>query len=276
MNFLANSDAVIIDLRENRGGEPEMVQLISSYFLRGRTALNYIERPSKGETEQFWTLSHVPGKRILEADLYLLTSSKTFSAAEDFIYGLKCLRRATIIGETTKGGAHPVDFFAIQDRFVLMLPTGRTLNPISGKNWESVGIEPDVNATAEKAFDTAYKMALENLIHRTKDETRKMWLLLTLDELKARLHPIIVAEKTLQNYVGTYERSRISLENGDLYFEPEVQSKIKLIPLTETLFALEGTDSVKIRFSEDDNSDQKFINLYYKEDREMLSKRKIG
>jgi len=272
MNFLVNSDAIIIDLRKNRGGEPEMVQLMSSYFLRGRTPLNYIERRPEGKTEQYWTLPHVPGKRMLETELYLLTSDKTFSAAEGFIYGLKCLRRATIIGETTKGGAHPVDFFALQDRFVLMLPTGRTLNPISGKNWEAVGIEPDVKTSAEKAFNTAYRIALENLIHKTKEKTRIAWLQLALDELIAKLTPVKVDKKLLQSYTGLYEKSRVALEESNLYFEPEVQPKIKLIPMTETLFALEGTDSVRIRFITDDSTNQIIMKFYYKEDREILSK----
>jgi len=274
MNFLANSDAVIIDLRKNGGGEPEMGQLLSSYFLKGRTQLNYIQRRPEGKIDQYWTVPHVPGKRLLDKDLYLLTSNQTFSAAEDFAYGLKCLGRAKIIGETTKGGAHPIDFLAFYDKFVLMLPTGRTLNPISGKNWEAVGITPDVITSSADAFDTAYIMALENLINETKDKSRIAWLRLALDELKAKLSPVKIKESLLRSYVGVYGSRRTSLAEGGLYFESESCPKSRLIPLTKDLFALEGTDSVRIRFIKDNNTGKMKMQFFYKEEREIIQSEK--
>ncbi|MFX0087329.1 MAG: S41 family peptidase, partial [Candidatus Hodarchaeota archaeon] len=119
LQFLRNTDAIIIDLRNNGGGEPEMVQLLASYFFEDRTRLNSIERPYEGYVEQYWTYPYLPGKNHSDKDLYILTSKNTFSAAEDFIYALQCQKRAIIVGEITKGGAHPVDFFSIQDLLVL-------------------------------------------------------------------------------------------------------------------------------------------------------------
>jgi hypothetical protein len=277
MGFLANSDAVIIDLRKNGGGEPEMVELLSSYFLKGRTQLNYIQRRPDGKIEQYWTIPHVPGKRLLDKDLYLLTSNQTFSAAEDFAYGLKCLGRAKIIGETTKGGAHPVDFFAFHNKFVLTLPTGRALNPISGENWEAIGVKPDVTTSAEDAFDTAYRMALENLIDTVEDKSRIAWLQLALDELRAKLSPVKISEEILQSYVGVYGGNRrISFSDGVLHFESESCPKSKLTALTEDLFAFEGIESLRVRFIKDNNTGKMKIQFLYKEEREIMHSEQIS
>lgn len=272
MALLANSDAVIIDLRENGGGEPEMGQLLSSYFLKGRTQLNYIQRGAEGKIDQYWTLPHVPGKRLLDKDLYLLTSCQTGSAAEGFAYALKCHSRAKTIGETTAGAAHPVDFQVFHGKFVLMLPTARALNPISGGNWETVGVKPDVSTPAKDAFDAAYKMALENLINETKDKSRIAWLQLALDELRAKLTPVKVDEWFLQSYVGVYETCRVSLAGGSLHFESASSPKSKLIPLTENLFAFEDTDSVRIRFVKDSETNKMEMQILYKQEQEISRK----
>ena len=280
MSFLANSDAIIIDLRKNGGGEPEMSQLLSSYFLKGRTQLNYIQRRSGGKIEQYWTIPHVPGKRLLDKDLYLLTSNQTFSCAEDFAYGLKCIGRAKIIGETTKGGAHLTDTLAFHGKFVLWLPTGRALNPISGENWEAVGVKPDVTTSAEDALDTAYRMALENLINTAKDKSEIAWLQLALDELRAKLCPVEINEGRLQSYVGVYGKRRISLSKGVLYYESETHPKSKLTPLTENLFVFEGTeketDSVRMRFIKDNDTGKMEIQFFYKMDREIIYSEEIS
>jgi hypothetical protein len=280
MSFLANSDAIIIDLRENGGGEPEMVQLLSSYFLKGRTQLTYVRRRSGVKIEQYWTIPHVPGKRLLEKDLYLLTSNQTFSAAEDFAYGLKCIGRAKIIGETTRGGAHLTDPLPFQGKFILYLPTGKALNPISGENWEAVGVKPDVTTSAEDALDTAHRMALENLIGKANDESEIAWLQLALDELRAKLCPVEIDEGRLQSYVGVYGKRRISLSEGVLYFESEICPKRKLTPLTEDLFVFEGAgkglDSVRMRFIKDNDTGKMEIHFFYKRTREIICSEKIS
>ena len=108
MNFLAYSDAIIIDLTENGGGSPAMIQLLTSYLLEESTHLNSFYIRAGDTTQQFWSLPWVPGPRMAETPVYVLTSNHTFSAAEEFTYNLKNLERATIVGETTGGGAHPV------------------------------------------------------------------------------------------------------------------------------------------------------------------------
>jgi len=110
LNFLAHCDAIIFDLRGNGGGNPSLIQLITSYFVEEPTHLNSFYIRENDTTRQFWTAEHVDGPRMTGADLYVLTSSYTFSGAEEFSYNLKSMKQATLVGETTGGGAHPVRF----------------------------------------------------------------------------------------------------------------------------------------------------------------------
>jgi hypothetical protein len=167
MNFLANVDALIIDLRENGGGAPSMIQLISSYFFEQPVHLNsfYIRRTD--EWEQYWTHAHVQGPRMADVPIFVLTSGLTFSAAEEFTYNLKNLERATIVGETTRGGAHPVmgAVFNFGDfAITVSLPYGRAVNPITGTNWEGTGIEPHIKVPADQALDRAIEEARKLIV----------------------------------------------------------------------------------------------------------------
>lgn len=173
MNFLANTDALLIDLRRNGGGQPEMVALLSSYLFDKRTHLNDIYSRFDNRTQEYWTLETVAGKRYGESKpVYVLTSNRTFSGAEEFTYNLKNLKRATIVGETTGGGAHPVRPHRITDHFMIGVPFARAINPITKTNWEGTGVKPDVETTAEQALKVAHLAALKNLIAKTTDQQR--------------------------------------------------------------------------------------------------------
>ena len=163
MNFLANVDAIIFDLRENGGGDPKMVAFVSSYLFAERTHLNDLWTRKGDITDQYWTLPYVPGKRLDDKPAFVLTSSHTFSGGEEFTYNLKTLKRATIIGETTGGGAHPVRGHHITDHFGIGVPFARAINPITHTNWEGTGVEPDVKVSAADALTTAKKLAAEKL-----------------------------------------------------------------------------------------------------------------
>ena len=161
MNFLANVDAIIFDMRENGGGDPRMVQYVSSYLFDASTHLNDLYNRKEDSTTQHWTLPYVPGKRLAGKPVFVLTSKRTFSGAEEFTYNLKELKRATVIGETTGGGAHPVAGHRIDNHFSIGVPFARAVNPISKTNWEGTGVEPDVKVPAADALEMAQKMAAE-------------------------------------------------------------------------------------------------------------------
>lgn len=163
MNFLANVDAIIFDLRGNGGGDPKMIAFLSTYLFKDPTHLNDLYNRKEDSTTQYWTLPYVPGKRLVGKPAFVLTSKRTFSGAEEFSYNLKNLKRATIIGETTGGGAHPVSGQRIDDHFLIGVPFARAVNPISKTNWEGTGVEPDVKVPADQAMDVAVKMAGEQI-----------------------------------------------------------------------------------------------------------------
>jgi retinol-binding protein 3 len=163
MNFLGNVDAIIFDLRDNGGGDPKMVALVLTYLFDEPTHLNDIYNRKEDATTQFWTLPYVPGKRLASKPVFVLTSNYTFSGAEDFAYNIKELKRGTIIGETTGGGAHPVSGHRIDDHFMIGVPSARSVSPISKTDWEGTGVEPDIKVPADQALDVAKKKAAEQI-----------------------------------------------------------------------------------------------------------------
>jgi C-terminal processing protease CtpA/Prc len=162
MTKVADVDALIIDLRENGGGSPGMVAHVSSYLFSKRVHLNDLWTRRTNETNEFWTRPDVPGKKVKDnVPVYVLTASRTFSGAEEFSYNLKNLKRATIIGETTGGGAHPVSGHKIDDHYGIGVPFARAINPYSKTNWEGTGVAPDVKVPAAEAMTTALRMIAE-------------------------------------------------------------------------------------------------------------------
>jgi hypothetical protein len=170
MSFLQNTEALIFDLRQNGGGNPSMIQLISSYLFGDKPVhLNDLHWRKENKTDEFWTKPELAKIKFTNKDIYVLTSNYTFSGAEEFSYNLKNLKRATIIGETTGGGAHPGSMVRLADHFGAFVPVGRAINPISKTNWEGTGVEPDIKVPKEQALKIAYKMALEKSLVAIKD-----------------------------------------------------------------------------------------------------------
>lgn len=174
MNFLAKTDALIIDMRNNGGGEPAMVAVVCSYLFAGEPVhLNDIYWRPDDSTHQWWTLPYVPGKRYVGKDVYVLTSNHTFSGAEEFTYNMKTQKRATIIGETTGGGANPGGSERIHAHFEIFTPMGRAINPITKTNWEGTGVTPDIAVPADQALETAHLMALKKALAKETDDELK-------------------------------------------------------------------------------------------------------
>ena len=160
---LGDVDALIFDMRQNGGGQPEMVSYVLSYLFAKKTHVNDIYDRPTNKTTQYWTKADVPGTKYVKQPVYVLTSHRTFSGAEEFTYDLKTQKRATIVGETTGGGAHPTMGARLDDHFMIGVPSGRPINPITKKDWEGTGVTPDVKVDADRALDEAKKLATEKL-----------------------------------------------------------------------------------------------------------------
>jgi hypothetical protein len=167
MNFVAHTDALIFDLRENHGGDPSMVDFMVSYLFQKPTHINDLTNRHDNETHQYWTLPWIPGPRFIDQPVYVLTSHETFSGGEEFTFDLKTQKRGTIVGETTGGGAHPVRGMPAGEHFTIGVPFGRPINPVTKGDWEGKGVEPDVKVSAVDALTTAEKLAADKL--GTKD-----------------------------------------------------------------------------------------------------------
>src|SRR6267143_1716539 len=163
MASLNHADAIIFDLRENRGGFSSTVSLIAAYLFDHP---EYMYDPRESPKQQSWTLSPVAGNRLADKPVYVLTSVLTISAAEQFFYDLKMLKRVTLVGETTRGSAHAGVFHRIDDYFGMGIPEARAINPYSKNDWEGTGVEPDVKVKAAVALETAEKLAESKLRKR--------------------------------------------------------------------------------------------------------------
>jgi len=159
MKQLNGADAIIFDLRDNSGGYANMVALLATYLFDRPTHLNDFYNRGENSTEQSWTLEPIPGNKLADKPVFILTSPRTFSAAEAFSYDLKMLQRATLVGETTSGRGHLGAVHRMDDRFAIRIPEIKVTNPISKTNWEGTGVAPDVKVKAADALQTAKRLA---------------------------------------------------------------------------------------------------------------------
>jgi len=161
MTQLADSAALIIDMRQNGGGDPASVAFLASYLFDQRTHLNDLYWREGDRTEAFWTDPAVPGKHYgQKKKVYVLTGPRTFSGGEEFSYDLQQLKRATLVGATTGGGANPGGARLLTPYFGAFIPNGRAINPITNTSWEGIGVVPDIAVPVDDALATAYRLAL--------------------------------------------------------------------------------------------------------------------
>ena len=227
MRFIRHADAIIFDLRGNRGGDPKIVQLLASYLFGNKPVhLNNLYTKSTHVTHQYWTLKKIDGKRMPNIPVYILTGPMTFSAAEEFTYDLQSLKRAVVVGENTAGGAHAADVFPINHLFVALLPISEAINPVTKNNWEGSGVIPNVFVTADQAVEKAHILALQKVLNRShsafiKRKTR--WILETL--LALQKAPRLSSEQ-LQRFVGIYGyHNVVRFEHGVLYYKEKSHTR---------------------------------------------------
>ncbi len=272
MKFLSGSKAVIIDLRENGGGSPDMIQFLSTYFFDQELVhLNsFYYRPSD-ETTQRWTLPFVPGERMSQAKVFILTSKNTFSAAEEFTYNFKNLRRAVIIGENTGGGAHPGGMMPASARFAVFVPTGRAINPITGTNWEGTGIAPDIEVPAGKALDKAHYLAVRALSEEFDNgqENPYAW---AEGRLRALAEPCLLKTEAMAEYVGDYGARQIKVEDDKLYYQRDQGPARLLICMEPDLFMMEEIPYFRLRFLRDEGEIVGVEGIYESGRRDMNGK----
>lgn len=171
MKLMSQADAIIIDLTKNGGGDPSMVQYLCSYFFKQKLHLNSLYYREGNRTEEYWTLEEVGGKKMDNVPLFVMISERTFSGAEEFSYNMQTQKRATLIGQTSGGGANPGGTREINKDLAVFIPTGRAINPITNTSWEGTGVIPDIKTTKDKTFEQAYTLAKEAAEIQRKNKT---------------------------------------------------------------------------------------------------------
>ena len=163
MKTLSRADALIIDLRDNSGGSPDMVMFLAGWLFDKPA---FFFNPRENDASHMWTRSHMAGSGLADKPLWVLTSSRTYSAAEHFSYNLKMLHRATLVGETTGGATDVGVFHRIDDHFGIGIRESRVRNPYPAPDWAVNGVQPDVRVPAADALETAEKLAAQQIARR--------------------------------------------------------------------------------------------------------------
>ncbi|GAA0643549.1 S41 family peptidase [Brevundimonas lenta] len=242
LDFLADADAIIFDLRDNGGGAPSMVGYLTSAFTPADAPIYNIFHSREG-TESEAPAVFRPNPR-LDVPVYVLISGRTGSAAEAFPYTLQGARRATIVGEASGGAANPGGMVPVGGGFAVFVSMGSPKNPMTGKNWEGTGVLPDVAAPWDQALDRAHSLALEGIISADAGRTDAVW---ALETLRAPAGP-----SDLSVYAGMYGEQRVSIEGGKLQIQRGRRPPVVLKPLGDDLFTVVGDPTRRIQFSRDE------------------------
>jgi hypothetical protein len=265
MQMLSNSNALIIDLRDNFGGREEMALLVLDYFFERPVHLLNNRYRGREETE-IWTPGKMAGGRMEEIPLYVLTSRHTVSGGEMFAYVLKNRKRATIIGEKTRGSAHRTHLFSLKSTKIdIAIPVGTTIDPETGADWEGEGVEPDIIVPSAKAMYVAYKKALETIMKSGPNASERYEMEWALMEVEARLNPVALDDASLREFTGIFGERKIFLENGILKYQREGQPVYELEPMTKDLFSFVDKSMfyARIRFGrEQSGAIDKLIMVY--------------
>ena len=253
MNYLGNCDALIIDLRRNTGGWGELGTLICSYLFDEPVILSSVYNRYTNKTDQSWTQPYVPGPRMSKIPVYVLQSHKTFSAAEFVSYSLQALGRATVVGEASGGGAHQVNDFNIPEMSICVtIPIANDVNPVTGSNWEGVGVTPNIRVECTQALPTACADAVKKLMAKDTIQFDRKALGLALATYKAELNPSEISEKTLQKLCGEYRYSasysyRVFHEGKNLFMASPGACPYALLPVDSNRFAIKKREG-EVRF----------------------------
>ena len=261
--MVANTDAVILDLRFGLGGSPEMVNYIASAFFRKRTRLADIYIRHQNITYTYWTSPDTAFNSLHETPLYILTSYKTFSAAEGLSYELQKLNRATIVGEVTRGGAHTTIKKTPGFGFVTEIPCGNATIRNTKSNWEKTGVIPDILVSADNALEIAELKILDTAISKAKDSIVLRNLKWQRDITESINHPVRIDSAVMENFSGVYGACTITYSKGSLYYQKAGRAKFPLVAMTGCRMKPRGNDSFMVDFIlNHDNQCQKIITWY--------------
>lgn len=248
MRFAEGAKGLIFDLRYNNGGVLEMAQFLMSYLYPAGKEQEFFDynyndkgiRVARGQ----WSLAAVPGQRSADIPVVVLTGSTSFSSAEWMAFSLQRLGRATVIGERTAGGAHPVTRVPIDDRFMLQVPVGQIRDPVHRQDFEGVGVTPDLAVPASGALLAAQKFLLQSRAQAGDADAK--WALVPIEFAIAGQVP---STADLDDAVGVYEGRTLVRTSTGIAYHWRDRFVLALVPIGKDLFAVQGTDDYRFRLA---------------------------
>lgn len=245
MRFLKDGDAAIIDLRQNGGGSPEAVQYLVSHFMEPNRPLMTFHMAGN-QTDRTSTLANLPAGRMLGKPLYVLTSGRSASAAEEFTGHVAGFRLGELIGATTAGAGFRNQFFPLPGGYLISISVGRAVLASTGKDWEGVGIAPSIAVDPEKALHVAQVHALRRLASSAPPREKASYEA-SAALLAAQVDPVATA-LPLAAYAGSFGERKVSVENGRLAFQRDGGPKLVMIPIGPNLFAFENDATTRVEY----------------------------
>ncbi len=261
LNFVRYSNAIIIDLRSNGGGSQETATLLMGFFLDKSTLVERFYNRYTKESTEYRTRPDSSLTELWTKPLFILTSNKSFSAAEMFTYDMKALKRAVVIGEVTGGGAHGQFEVDVTNGFILQVPYWTSVNPITQTNWEKVGVEPDFKTSEAEALEIAEEKIVNILQAKAKTQRDSFNLAWQVEFLRATNHSAYIDSLQLKKYAGVFGERTFTFEKGKLYYQRAGRPKFELEPLgpnrmrgkNNTYFKIEfpiGSDKVRVYYQD--------------------------
>jgi len=249
LDFIANTETLIIDLRENGGGSPDMVQYLLSHFLpAGEERLYNTFLPRHEARIEMRTLAEHPAGNRPDVPLYILVSPDSLSAAEALAYHLQTMGRARIIGELTAGGGNPGEIFLASSGYSIFIPTATSVSPLTGTNWDGEGVQPDITVPAVDALDRALLEINRHIAATAQDPSEMLAADWQVGWLGARLTPWQPDAAALEAFVGQYGPRRVWLENGRLMYQREGREVNELIPMVPGTFRFANSEDYLVDF----------------------------
>jgi hypothetical protein len=251
MSFLRNSDAIIVDLRENGGGGSQMVGYIAGFFFKERTLSGTSYERLSDTTTQGFIEPQPKEKQLADVALYILTSRRTVSAAEGLAYDLKYLKGAKVIGETSAGAANPGRVTRLNHLFTAFIPNRHGASVVTGTNWEGTGVPVDISSAADDALRIAKLVALKHLQQKASEGLQKKRFDAYITYLEKTNPEKELPLKALREYVGEYQGGRtVVLKNGKLHYSRVAETSGRLHFISSDLFMLAEGD-VTVVFKRD-------------------------
>lgn len=274
LTLLANTRALIIDLRYGRGGSPEMVNYIAGYFFKNKTHLADIYIRNENITLPYYSTPDTVNKTLHSIPIYILTGNRTFSAAEGLAFSLQKLKRATLVGETTRGGAHTVAYKPLSNGFVCDIPFGKVTDPVSKTNWEGTGVIPDIKISAEKALEAAQGKILDEAMNAAKDTVSLARVLWQMKLVEAHNHPVLPDLNVLQNYTGNYGSTKILIKEGKFLMQKSGKLPFELQAVSNAIFRVQGSEFPLFVFGSNSKGDAVLITHNEDGRKEIIRKNK--